>query len=113
MTHAAMLAEYFTSESVPTSVIGVPGSVDGDLKSDRIDTMFGFDTACKAYSQLIGNMCADGNSAKKYWYFIRLMGRTTSHIALECALQNGPAELRRLLLRGDPGGGASSPAHPG
>jgi 6-phosphofructokinase 1 len=90
MTHAAMLAEDFAKQGCNTSVVGIPGSVDGDLKSNRIDTIFGFDTACKVYSQLIGNMCADCNSAKKYYYFVRLMGRSPSHITLECALQTHP-----------------------
>jgi 6-phosphofructokinase 1 len=90
MTHAALVAENFAREGSPTSVIGVPGSVDGDLKDDRIDTTFGFDTACKVYSQLVGNMCTDCNSAKKYYYFVRLMGRSPSHITLEVALQTHP-----------------------
>jgi len=90
MTHAALLSEHFAKEGLSTAVVGIPGSVDGDLKSNRIDTMFGFDTASKAYSQLIGNMCADCNSAKKYYYFCRLMGRAPSHITLECALQTHP-----------------------
>jgi len=90
MTHAAYLSEYFAKEGSPCSVVGVPGNVDGDLKNDRVDTTVGFDTATKVYSQLIGNMCIDCNSAKKYYYFIRLMGRSPSHITLECALQTHP-----------------------
>ena len=71
-------------------MIGCPKTIDGDLKNDMIETSFGFDTACKVYSELIGNIQRDANSAKKYWHFIRLMGRSASHITLECALQTQP-----------------------
>ena len=89
-TNAAVLAEYFLSRKVQTQVIGVPKTIDGDLKNDYIEASFGFDTATKTYSELIGNIGRDSNSAKKYWHFIRLMGRSASHIALECALQTQP-----------------------
>jgi len=89
-TNAAMLAEYFLREKVPVQVIGVPKTIDGDLKNTQIEVSFGFDTACKVYSELIGNIMRDANSAKKYWHFIKLMGRSASHIALECALQTRP-----------------------
>ena len=89
-TNAAMLAEYFLREKVPVQVIGVPKTIDGDLKNSQIEVSFGFDTACKVYSELIGNIMRDANSAKKYWHFIKLMGRSASHIALECALQTRP-----------------------
>jgi diphosphate-dependent phosphofructokinase len=71
-------------------VIGCPKTIDGDLKNEMIETSFGFDTACKVYSELIGNIMRDANSAKKYWHFIKLMGRSASHIGLECALQTQP-----------------------
>eukprot|EP00698_Gefionella_okellyi_P006250 TRINITY_DN15641_c0_g1_i1.p1 TRINITY_DN15641_c0_g1~~TRINITY_DN15641_c0_g1_i1.p1 ORF type:complete len:1234 (+),score=321.17 TRINITY_DN15641_c0_g1_i1:35-3703(+) len=90
MSDAARVAEYFLANSVPTRVIGVPGTVDGDLKGPFIEMPFGFDTASKVYSQLIGNIAIDCNSNKKYWYFIRLMGRAPSWVTLECALQTHP-----------------------
>jgi len=89
-TNAALLAEYFISSNATTQVIGVPKTIDGDLKNEYIETSFGFDTACKTYSELIGNIARDANSAQKYWHFIKLMGRAASHIALECALQTHP-----------------------
>jgi len=89
-TNAALLAEYFLKEGVPCSVIGVPKTIDGDLKNDYIEASFGFDTATKTYAELIGNIERDAASARKYWHFIKLMGRSASHIALECALQCRP-----------------------
>lgn len=89
-TNAAVLAEYFAAKNAGVQVIGVPKTIDGDLKTDMIETSFGFDTACKVYSELIGNIQRDANSAKKYYHFIKLMGRSASHIALECALQAQP-----------------------
>ena len=89
-TNAALLAERFLELGKKTRVIGVPKTIDGDLKNEQIETSFGFDTACKTYSELIGNIGRDANSAKKYWHFIKLMGRSASHIALECALQTQP-----------------------
>ncbi|MDR0444621.1 MAG: diphosphate--fructose-6-phosphate 1-phosphotransferase [Treponema sp.] len=89
-TNAALLAEYFLANGSKIQVIGCPKTIDGDLKSEHIETSFGFDTACKTYSELIGNLCRDSYSAKKYWHFIKLMGRAASHIALECALQTQP-----------------------
>ena len=89
-TNAALLAEYFLEHKSKTQVIGCPKTIDGDLKNQYIETSFGFDTACKTYSELIGNIERDANSAKKYWHFIKLMGRSASHIALECALQTQP-----------------------
>ena len=89
-TNAAVLAEYFTANNVPCSVIGCPKTIDGDLKNQYIETPFGFDTAAKTYAALIGNIARDANSAKKYWHFIKLMGRSASHIGLECALQTRP-----------------------
>ena len=89
-TNAAVLAEYFKANNVPVQVIGCPKTIDGDLKNDDIEISFGFDTATKTYSELIGNVERDANSAKKYWHFIKLMGRSASHIALECALQTHP-----------------------
>ena len=86
-TNAAVLAEYFLSHQAKTRVIGVPKTIDGDLKSEFIESSFGFDTACKTFSHLIGNICRDALSAKKYYHFIRLMGRSASHVTLECALQ--------------------------
>lgn len=85
-TNAAVLAEYFISHDQGTAVIGVPKTIDGDLKNSFLATSFGFDTACKTYSELIGNIARDALSAKKYTHFIKLMGRSASHIALECAL---------------------------
>ena len=89
-TNAAVLAEYFKAHSIPVQVIGCPKTIDGDLKNEDIEISFGFDTATKTYSELIGNVARDANSAKKYWHFIKLMGRSASHIALECALQTHP-----------------------
>ncbi|MDR2741493.1 MAG: diphosphate--fructose-6-phosphate 1-phosphotransferase [Treponema sp.] len=89
-TNAALLAEYFLDQGLSTQVIGCPKTIDGDLKNEYIETSFGFDTAVKTYSELIGNIERDANSAKKYWHFIKLMGRAASHIALECALQTQP-----------------------
>ncbi|MBS1371019.1 MAG: diphosphate--fructose-6-phosphate 1-phosphotransferase [Lentisphaeria bacterium] len=89
-TNACMLAEYFKAHNIPIQVIGCPKTIDGDLKNEWIETSFGFDTACRVYSELIGNIGRDANSAKKYWHFIKLMGRSASHIALECALQTQP-----------------------
>ncbi len=89
-TNACVLAEYYAQKGEPIQVIGCPKTIDGDLKNEMIETSFGFDTACKVYSELIGNIQRDANSAKKYWHFIRLMGRSASHITLECALQSQP-----------------------
>lgn len=89
-TNACVLAEYFAQKQYGVQVIGVPKTIDGDLKNEMIETSFGFDTACKTYSELIGNIQRDATSAKKYWHFIKLMGRSASHIALECALQTQP-----------------------
>ncbi len=89
-TNAALLAEYFAAEKTGIQVIGVPKTIDGDLKNEQIETSFGFDTAAKCYSELVGNICRDVNSAKKYWHFVKLMGRSASHIALEVALQTQP-----------------------
>lgn len=89
-TNACVLAEYYLQKQCGIQVIGCPKTIDGDLKNAMIETSFGFDTACKVYSELIGNIQRDANSAKKYWHFIRLMGRSASHIALECALQSQP-----------------------
>jgi pyrophosphate--fructose-6-phosphate 1-phosphotransferase len=89
-TNAALLAEYFEEKKAGIQVIGCPKTIDGDLKNEYIEASFGFDTACKTYSELIGNIERDANSAKKYWHFIKLMGRAASHIALECALQTQP-----------------------
>lgn len=89
-TNACVLAEYYLQKNTGIQVIGCPKTIDGDLKNEMIETSFGFDTACKVYSELIGNIQRDANSAKKYWHFIRLMGRSASHIALECALQSQP-----------------------
>lgn len=89
-TNAAVLAEYVKSKGLSTSVIGVPKTIDGDLKNEHIPVSFGFDTAVKTYSELIGNIARDASSAKKYWHFIKLMGRSASHIALEAGLQTHP-----------------------
>ena len=89
-TNACVLAEYYLQKQCGIQVIGCPKTIDGDLKNEMIETSFGFDTACKVYSELIGNIQRDANSAKKYWHFTRLMGRSASHIALECALQSQP-----------------------
>jgi pyrophosphate--fructose-6-phosphate 1-phosphotransferase len=89
-TNAAFLAEYFLQQGSKTAVIGMPKTIDGDLKSGDIEIPFGFDTAVKTYSEIIGNILRDALSAKKSYYFIRLMGRSASHITLECALQTRP-----------------------
>ena len=89
-TNACVLAEYYAAKNYGVQVIGCPKSIDGDLKNDQIETSFGFDTACKTYAEVIGNIERDCNSARKYWHFIKLMGRSASHIALECALQTQP-----------------------
>lgn len=89
-TNAAVLAEYMAATNAGVQVIGCPKTIDGDLKNDVIEVSFGFDTACKTYSELIGNIERDANSAKKYWHFIKVMGRSASHIALECALECQP-----------------------
>ncbi|MBX7065878.1 MAG: 6-phosphofructokinase [Parachlamydiales bacterium] len=101
-TNAAIMAEYFLQHGSKTRVIGVPKTIDGDLKSEDIEISFGFDSACKTYSELIGNIARDALSAKKYYHFIKLMGRSASHITLECALQTQPnlaliSEERRSL----------------
>ncbi|MDR2376341.1 MAG: diphosphate--fructose-6-phosphate 1-phosphotransferase [Treponema sp.] len=106
-TNAALLAEYFLDRGSPIQVIGCPKTIDGDLKNELIEISFGFDTAVKTYSELIGNIERDANSAKKYWHFIKLMGRSASHIALECALQTRPnicliseeVEAKKLSLK--------------
>ena len=86
-TNACVLAEDFLKRGIKTKVIGVPKTIDRDLISKKgLETSFGFDSACKTYSSLIGNLCYDALSAKKYWHFVRLMGRSASHITLECAL---------------------------
>ena len=89
-TNAAILAEYYMAKGAGIQVIGCPKTIDGDLKNEVIETSFGFDTACKIYSEIIGNIQRDCSSACKYWHFIKLMGRSASHIALECALQTHP-----------------------
>ena len=89
-TNACVLAEYYAAKQYGVQVIGCPKTIDGDLKNEQIETSFGFDTACKTYSELIGNIQRDCNSARKYWHFIKVMGRSASHIALECALQCQP-----------------------
>ena len=89
-TNACVLAEYYAAKKCGVQVIGCPKTIDGDLKNDQIETSFGFDTACKTYSELIGNIERDCDSARKYWHFIKVMGRSASHIALECALQTQP-----------------------
>ena len=89
-TNAAVLAEYYKAKGLDIQIIGVPKTIDGDLKNEWIEASFGFDTACKVYSEVIGNIQRDCNSAKKYYHFIKLMGRSASHIALECALQTQP-----------------------
>ena len=86
-TNAALLAEYFAIHGSSICVVGVPKTIDGDLRNEWIESSFGFDTATRTYSELIGNICRDAPSGRKYWHFIRLMGRSASHIALECALQ--------------------------
>ncbi len=89
-TNAAVLAEYFVSHGSKTSVVGVPKTIDGDLKNDYVDISFGFHTACSCYSEMIGNISRDALSAKKYTHFVKLMGRSASHVALECALRTHP-----------------------
>ncbi|MDN3506316.1 MAG: diphosphate--fructose-6-phosphate 1-phosphotransferase [Simkaniaceae bacterium] len=89
-TNAAILAEYFLDKGCSTVVVGVPKTIDGDLKNEWIATSFGFDTACKTYAEMIGNIERDALSAKKYWHFVKLMGRSASHITLECALATHP-----------------------
>ena len=89
-TNAAVLAEYMAAHNTGVQVIGCPKTIDGDLKNEDIETSFGFDTATKTYSEVIGNIERDANSAKKYWHFIKVMGRSASHVALECALQTQP-----------------------
>lgn len=89
-TNACVLAEYYAAKNAGIQVIGCPKTIDGDLKNEMIETSFGFDTATKVYSELIGNIQRDANSAKKYWHFIKLMGRSASHIGLECALKTQP-----------------------
>ncbi|MGM9969218.1 MAG: diphosphate--fructose-6-phosphate 1-phosphotransferase [Anaeroplasma sp.] len=89
-TNAAVLAEYFAANNTGVQVIGCPKTIDGDLKNEDIECSFGFDTATKTYSELIGNIQRDANSAKKYWHFIKVMGRSASHVALECALETQP-----------------------
>ncbi len=105
-TNACVLAEYYLQKNTGIQVIGCPKTIDGDLKNDQIETSFGFDTACKVYSEVIGNIMRDANSAKKYWHFIKLMGRSASHIALECGLQTQPnicivseeVEIKKMTL---------------
>ena len=89
-TNACVLAEYYLKNKSGIQVIGVPKTIDGDLKNEMIETSFGFDTATKVYSEVIGNIERDANSAKKYWHFIKLMGRSASHVTLECALKTQP-----------------------
>lgn len=89
-TNAGVIAEYFKQNAVDTSVIGVPKTIDGDLKNNEIETSFGFDTSTKIYAEMVGNICRDVNSARKYWHFVRLMGRSASHITLEVALKTQP-----------------------
>ena len=89
-TNACMLAEYFAAKKAGIQVIGCPKTIDGDLKNEQIEISFGFDTACKTYAELVGNIQRDANSAKKYWHFIKLMGRSATHVGLEVALQTQP-----------------------
>ena len=89
-TNAAVLAEYFAAKNTGVQVIGCPKTIDGDLKNEDIECSFGFDTATKTYSEIIGNIQRDANSAKKYWHFVKVMGRSASHVALECALETQP-----------------------
>ena len=89
-TNAAVLAEYFAANNTGVQVIGCPKTIDGDLKNEDIECSFGFDTATKTYSEMIGNIERDANSAKKYWHFVKVMGRSASHVALECALETQP-----------------------
>lgn len=89
-TNACLLANYFKLHGCDTKVVGCPKTIDGDLKNEYVEVSFGFDTACKTYSELIGNIMMDTISTKKYYHFIRLMGRSASHIALECAMLTRP-----------------------
>ena len=89
-TNAALLAEHFLERGVGTAIVGVPKTIDGDLKGGGVETSFGFDTATKVYSELVGNICRDARSAAKYWHVVKLMGRSASHVTLECALQTRP-----------------------
>ena len=89
-TNAGILAEYFAANNTGVQVIGCPKTIDGDLKNEDIECSFGFDTATKTYSEIIGNIERDANSAKKYWHFVKVMGRSASHVALECALETQP-----------------------
>ena len=89
-TNAALLAEWFLAKKAGIQVIGCPKTIDGDLKNEQIEISFGFDTATKTYAELVGNIQRDANSAKKYWHFIKLMGRSASHVALEVGLQTHP-----------------------
>lgn len=89
-TNACVIAEYLKQQGVDVTVIGVPKTIDGDLKNAQIETSFGFDTATKIYAEMVGNICRDVNSARKYWHFVRLMGRSASHIALEVAFKTQP-----------------------
>ncbi len=106
-TNAAILAEYYKAHNAGVQVIGCPKTIDGDLKNEYVETSFGFDTATKVYSEVIGNIERDCNSSKKYWHFIKVMGRSASHIALECALQTQPSyciiseevEAKNMTLR--------------
>lgn len=106
-TNAAVVAEYFLSHGLSTSVVGVPKTIDGDMKGHGVETSFGFDTATKVYAELIGNICRDSKSAGKYWHFVKLMGRSASHVTLECALRTQPnialigeeVEAKKLTLK--------------
>lgn len=89
-TNAYFLHDYLEKQGLKCSIVGVPKTIDGDLKSKEVEISFGFDTACKVYSEMIGNICVDARSSLKYWHFIKLMGRTASHVTLECALQTSP-----------------------
>jgi len=89
-TNAALLAEYFLEHGSQTKVVGVPKTIDGDLKSEEIEIPFGFDSACKTYAEIIGNIARDAQSSRKYYHFIKLMGRSASHVTLECALATHP-----------------------
>lgn len=89
-TNAGLLAEFFMKEGMDVSVVGVPKTIDGDLKNEHVETSFGFDTATKIYAELVGNICRDVNSARKYWHFVRLMGRSASHITLEVGFKTQP-----------------------
>ena len=89
-TNAAVLAEYFAANKSGIQVIGCPKTIDGDLKNEDIECSFGFDTATKTYAEIVGNIQRDANSAKKYWHFVKVMGRSASHVALETALQTQP-----------------------